>query len=46
MWILTIVILNSTAKLYVIEGKTKNQEIILKVSNRENKAILEEIIKK
>lgn len=35
------------AKLYVIEGKTtKNQEIILKVSNRENKAILEEIIKK
>jgi hypothetical protein len=34
------------AKLYVIEGTTKNQEIILKVSNRENKAILEEIIKK
>ncbi|WP_339920080.1 DUF4258 domain-containing protein [uncultured Flavobacterium sp.] len=35
------------AKLYVIEGKTtENQEIILKVSNRENKAILEEIIKK
>jgi hypothetical protein len=35
------------AKLYVIEGKTtKNQEIILKESNRENKAILEEIIKK
>lgn len=35
------------AKLYVIEGKTvKNQEIILKISNREDKAILEEIIKK
>jgi hypothetical protein len=35
------------AKVYVIEGKTtKNQAIILKVSNRENKAILEEIIKK
>ena len=35
------------AKLYVIEGKTvKNQPIILKVSNRENKATLEEIIKK
>ena len=35
------------AKLYVIEGKTtKNQQIILKVSNRENKAVLEEIIKK
>lgn len=35
------------AKVYVIEGKTtKNQPIILKVSNRENKAILEEIIKK
>jgi hypothetical protein len=35
------------AKVYVIEGKTtKNQAIILKVSNRENKAVLEEIIKK
>ncbi|MDL2144447.1 MULTISPECIES: DUF4258 domain-containing protein [Flavobacterium] len=34
-------------KLYIIEGKTaKNQEIILKVVNYENKAILEEIIKK
>lgn len=34
-------------KLYVIEGKTaKNQEIVLKVINYENKAILEEIIKK
>jgi hypothetical protein len=35
------------AKLFVIEGKTtNNQEIILKISNREDKAILEEIIKK
>ena len=34
-------------KLYVIEGKTtKNQPIILKVSNTADKAILEEIIKK
>ena len=34
-------------KLYIIEGKTaKNQEIILKIVNYENKAILEEIIKK
>ncbi|MEO8239960.1 MAG: DUF4258 domain-containing protein [Flavobacterium sp.] len=34
-------------KLYVIEGKTaKDQEIILKVTNYENKAVLEEIIKK
>ncbi|MNQ45417.1 hypothetical protein D3C85_591990 [compost metagenome] len=34
-------------KLYIIEGKTaKNQEIILKVINFENKAILDEIIKK
>ncbi|WP_291286273.1 DUF4258 domain-containing protein [Flavobacterium sp.] len=34
-------------KLYIIEGKTaKNQEIILKVVNYEDKAILEEIIKK
>ncbi len=34
-------------KLYIIEGKTaKNQEIILKVTNYENKAVLEEIIKK
>jgi hypothetical protein len=34
-------------KLYIIEGKTaKNQEIILKVINYENKAILDEIIKK
>ncbi|MCC9019961.1 MULTISPECIES: DUF4258 domain-containing protein [Flavobacterium] len=37
----------SKGKLYIIEGKTaKNQEIILKVINYENKAILEEIIKK
>ncbi len=35
------------AKLYVIEGKTlKGQEIILKISNEEGKATLEEIIKK
>ncbi|MNR58765.1 hypothetical protein D3C85_1798440 [compost metagenome] len=34
-------------KLYIIEGKTaKNQEIILKVINYENKAILDEILKK
>jgi hypothetical protein len=34
------------AKVYVIEGKTvKNQAIILKISNSENKATLEEIIK-
>jgi len=34
-------------KLYVIEGKTKkNQEIIIKVINYENKAILEDITKK
>ncbi|MFH7015659.1 DUF4258 domain-containing protein [Flavobacterium sp. FlaQc-47] len=34
-------------KLYIIEGKTaNNQEIILKVINYENKAILDEIIKK
>ncbi|MFH6991291.1 DUF4258 domain-containing protein [Flavobacterium sp. FlaQc-48] len=34
-------------KLYIIEGKTvKNQEIILKVINYENKAVLDEIIKK
>lgn len=33
-------------KLYIIEGKTvKNQEIILKVINYENKAVLEDIIK-
>ena len=33
-------------KLYIIEGKTiKNQEIILKVINYENKAVLEYIIK-
>ena len=33
-------------KLYIIEGKTvKNQEIILKVINYENKAVLEEIVK-
>lgn len=33
-------------KLYVIEGKTvKNQEIILKVINYENKAVLESIAK-
>lgn len=36
-----------SGKLYIIEGKTvKNQEIILKVVNYENKAVLEEIIKK
>lgn len=35
------------AKLYVIEGKTlKGQEIILKISNEEGKATLEEIVKK
>ncbi|OMQ09006.1 DUF4258 domain-containing protein [[Flexibacter] sp. ATCC 35103] len=34
-------------KLYIIEGKTvKNQEVILKVINYENKAVLDEIIKK
>ena len=34
-------------KLYVIEGKTaKNQEIILKVINYQEKAVLEDIIKK
>lgn len=34
-------------KLYVIEGKTlKNQEILLKVINYSEKAILEDIIKK
>ena len=34
-------------KLYIIEGKTvKNQEIILKVINYEDKAILDEIVKK
>ncbi|SHH49969.1 DUF4258 domain-containing protein [Flavobacterium defluvii] len=34
-------------KLYIIEGKTvKNQEIILKIVNYENRAVLEEIIKK
>ncbi|MEP6930326.1 MAG: DUF4258 domain-containing protein [Flavobacterium sp.] len=34
-------------KLYIIEGKTvKDQEIILKVINYENKAVLDEIVKK
>ncbi|KAF2510629.1 DUF4258 domain-containing protein [Flavobacterium foetidum] len=34
-------------KLYIIEGKTiHNKEIILKVTNYEKKAVLEEIIKK
>ncbi|OOG73569.1 DUF4258 domain-containing protein [Flavobacterium sp. A45] len=34
-------------KLYIIEGKTKkNQEIIIKVINYENKAVLEDISKK
>ena len=34
-------------KKYVIEGKTKkNQEIIIKVINYENKAVLEDITKK
>jgi hypothetical protein len=34
-------------KLYIIEGKTaNNQEIILRVINYENKAILDDIIKK
>lgn len=38
---------SNKGKLYIIEGKTvKNQEIILKVTNYENKAVLEEIIKK
>lgn len=33
-------------KLYVIEGKTvKNQEIILKVINYDNRAVLDDIIK-
>jgi len=36
-----------SGKLYIIEGKTvKNQPIILKVVNYENKAVLEEIVKK
>lgn len=36
-----------SGKLYIIEGKTvKNQEIILKVVNYENKAVLEDIVKK
>lgn len=35
------------AKVYIIEGKTlKGQEIILKISNEEGKATLEDIIKK
>lgn len=35
------------AKIYVIEGKTlKGQEIILKIKNEEDKATLEEIIRK
>jgi hypothetical protein len=35
------------AKTYIIEGKTvNNQEIILKVSNRADKVILQDIIKK
>lgn len=39
-------IVYKNGKLYVIEGKTaKNQEIILKVINYENKAILESIEK-
>ncbi|MBS7230706.1 DUF4258 domain-containing protein [Flavobacterium psychroterrae] len=34
-------------KLYIIEGKTaNNQEIILRVINYENKAILDDIVKK
>jgi len=34
-------------KLYIIDGKTKkNQLIIIKVINYENKAVLEDIIKK
>ena len=34
-------------KLYIIEGKTrKNQEIVIKVINYENKAVLEDIYKK
>ncbi len=40
-------IILKNGKLYVIEGKTvKNQEIILKVINYENKAVLDDIIKK
>ncbi len=36
-----------SGKIYVIEGKTlKNQEIILKVINYPEKAVLDEIIKK
>jgi hypothetical protein len=36
-----------TGKVYVIEGKTvKNQEIVLKVINYPEKAVLDEIIKK
>ncbi|MFV5698921.1 DUF4258 domain-containing protein [Flavobacterium sp. ZT3R17] len=35
------------AKVYVIEGKTlKGQEIILKIKNEEDKATLEDIVKK
>ena len=34
-------------KLYIIEGKTKNnQQITIKVINYDNKAVLEDIIKK
>ena len=40
-------IILKNGKLYVIEGKTvKNQEIILKIINYENKAVLDDIIKK
>lgn len=36
-----------SGKLYVIEGKTiKNQEIVLKIINYSNKAVLEDIQKK
>lgn len=34
-------------KLYIIEGKTKkNQQIIIKVINYDNKAVLDDIVKK
>jgi Domain of unknown function (DUF4258) len=40
-------IVTSGGKLYTIEGQTaKNQEIILKVVNRSDKAILQDILKK
>ena len=39
-------VLFKKGKLYIIEGKTvKNQEIILKVINYDNRAVLDDIIK-